>query len=140
MELKKGMKFTGSPDCFSGVAEVLIVDTANNKLHVKLYRKEAPEHKWSEEWDLKHTIWGFERDDYRLIAVPVTTCDELIPRRNNLQLNTPAELAIRDAMQSIEALPANELLTLAISKLSEALERVGDYVDSKFGGRVYGIK
>lgn len=51
------------------------------------------------------------------------------PRRNRLDLNTPAELAIYTAMQEVEKLEANPKLTDAITKLKEAKELVSDFVD-----------
>ena len=55
-----------------------------------------------------------------------------IPRRNKLWLNTPAELAIRNAIAEIENLPANEKLTDAVVKLDEVRNIVADYVDENF--------
>lgn len=51
-------------------------------------------------------------------------------RRMNLELNTPAERAIYEAMQEVEKLPAHHLLTWAVTKLEEARKLVADYVDS----------
>jgi hypothetical protein len=50
-------------------------------------------------------------------------------RRSNMLTNTPAELAIKSAMQEVEKLPADITLTDAVVKLNEALDLVGDYVD-----------
>lgn len=52
-----------------------------------------------------------------------------IPRRVRLDLLTPAEKAIYDAMQSVEALPADVRLTDAVNLLHAAREAVADYVD-----------
>lgn len=57
--------------------------------------------------------------------------EKQFPRRNYLELLTPAELAIYQAMQLVEELPASELLTNAVIKLTEAKNLVADYVDSK---------
>lgn len=54
-----------------------------------------------------------------------------IPRRSRLDLNTPAELAITNAMQEIEKLPADVRLTDAINLLHQAKQKLSDYVDSK---------
>lgn len=52
-----------------------------------------------------------------------------IPRRIRLDLYTPAELAIRNAMQVIENMPADIRLTHAVSKLQQAKELVADFID-----------
>jgi hypothetical protein len=54
-----------------------------------------------------------------------------IPRRIRLDLNTPAELAIRAAVDAVEALPADVRLTDAVLLLQQAREKVADYVDGK---------
>jgi hypothetical protein len=53
------------------------------------------------------------------------------PRRNRLDLNTPAELAIYNAMQEVEKMPANEKNTRVIMLLTQAKELVSDMVDEK---------
>src|SRR5574343_921446 len=52
-----------------------------------------------------------------------------IPRRSRLDQNTPAELAIRAAVDAVEALPADPRLTDAVVLLQEARESVANYVD-----------
>jgi hypothetical protein len=52
-----------------------------------------------------------------------------IPRRNRLDLNTSEEIAIYDVMQKIEQLGTHELLTECVIKLSEAREKLADWVD-----------
>jgi len=65
MELKVGMTFTGSKQCFTGRVEVLKIDEPNNRLRVGLTKKnETFNSNWNEDWNLQHTIWGFERGDY----------------------------------------------------------------------------
>lgn len=54
---------------------------------------------------------------------------ENFPRRGRLDLNTPTELTIRKAMDSVEELGAGIKLTQAGIKLQEALDLVADYVD-----------
>lgn len=54
-----------------------------------------------------------------------------IPRRNRLDLNTPAEKAIYDAMQEVEKLPADVKLTEAVTLLAKAKDLVSDFVDAK---------
>lgn len=54
-------------------------------------------------------------------------------RRVNLQRQTPAELAIGDAVDRVEELPPDERLTNAVVKLQEAKELVADFVDGVGG-------
>jgi hypothetical protein len=51
-------------------------------------------------------------------------------RRHRLDLNQPAELAIYNAMQEVEKMPADERLTKAVTLLSEAKNLVADYIDA----------
>lgn len=51
------------------------------------------------------------------------------PRRNRLDLNTPAEKAIYDAMQEVEKVGADVRLTEAVILLSKARDLIADYVD-----------
>ncbi len=53
-----------------------------------------------------------------------------IPRRNRLDLNTPAEKAISDAIQEIEKLPPDVRLTKAVVLLAAAKDLVSDFVDA----------
>jgi 3-oxoacyl-[acyl-carrier-protein] synthase III len=53
-----------------------------------------------------------------------------IPRRSRLDLHTPAELAIRAAVEAVEAAGAHKLLTDAVVLLHEARERVADFVEA----------
>ena len=52
-----------------------------------------------------------------------------IPRRNRLDLNTPEELKIYEAVQAVESLGADPLLTDCVVLLSEAKRKLSDYVD-----------
>lgn len=52
-----------------------------------------------------------------------------IPRRCQIELHTPAEAAIRAAILAVEEMPADPLLTDAVSLLSDAQGKVADYVD-----------
>jgi hypothetical protein len=52
-----------------------------------------------------------------------------IPRRCRFDLSTPAELAIRAAVDAVEALPADVRLTTAVILLGQAREAVADFVD-----------
>jgi hypothetical protein len=52
-----------------------------------------------------------------------------IPRRNRVDLASPAESAIRNAVAQVEAMSADERLTNAVTLLGEAGERVADFID-----------
>lgn len=54
---------------------------------------------------------------------------ELVPRRIQLSQMVPAERAIFDAAQVVEAMPPDERLTQAMNLLHRARALVGDYVD-----------
>jgi hypothetical protein len=63
-ELKIGMKF-GSTN-FPMIAEIANVKETENKLEVFLIATNG--HMWFEnDWNLQHTIWGFERGEYFVI-------------------------------------------------------------------------
>lgn len=51
------------------------------------------------------------------------------PRRNRIDLNTPAEKAIYDAMQAVEKVGADVRLTEAVVLLAKAKDLVSDFVD-----------
>ena len=59
----------------------------------------------------------------------VTDAGMEIPRRRNIDLFTPAELAIWDAIGLVEVLPADIRLTDAVVLLEQAREKVADFVD-----------
>lgn len=50
---------------------------------------------------------------------------------------TPAELAIRDAIDAVESLPADIRLTQAVTLLSAAQTRLADYVDKVDGWNTF---
>lgn len=52
-----------------------------------------------------------------------------IPRRNRLDLHTEAELAIRAAVDTVEAAGAHPLLTDAVNLLLAAHGKVADFVE-----------
>jgi hypothetical protein len=52
-----------------------------------------------------------------------------IPRRIRIDMSTPTELAIRAAVDAVEALPADVRLTNAVVLLHQARELVADFVD-----------
>jgi len=61
IEIKAGLKFESKN--FDMTAEVYEVNEKDNTLSVFL--KAADGHEWLEKnWDLQHTIWGFERGEY----------------------------------------------------------------------------
>lgn len=53
------------------------------------------------------------------------------PRRNRLDLNTPAELAIHEAIQKVEMVGCHERLTKVIVLLGKAKTHLSDYVDDE---------
>lgn len=53
-----------------------------------------------------------------------------IPRRSCIDLNAPAELAIRKAIQSVEYIGADPLLTESVVLLSQAFDKLADYIDT----------
>lgn len=53
----------------------------------------------------------------------------LTPRRNYLELNTPAELAIRNAIAEVENLGCHVDLTEAVTLLQNAFDTVADFID-----------
>lgn len=52
-----------------------------------------------------------------------------LPRRCRIDLETPAEAAIRAAIEAVEAVGAHTLLTEAVVLLAEAQEKVADFVE-----------
>ena len=52
-----------------------------------------------------------------------------IPRRNRIDLYSPAELAIREAVFVVESAGAHPLLTEAVMLLQQAKEKVADFVE-----------
>lgn len=79
MILKKGLKFTGSPQSFRGSVEVLDILEGSNRLDVRLTLPSAGATVvWEESWDLQHTLWGFDSGDY--IETPPTAEGESKPR------------------------------------------------------------
>ena len=56
---------------------------------------------------------------------------ENLPRRNQLDLLTPAELAIFEAMQAVEKIGADEKLTEAVIILQKARDLVADFIEEQ---------
>lgn len=57
--------------------------------------------------------------------------DQQFPRRSRLDLCTPAELAIYNAMTEVEKVGADVRLTEAVILLSQAKDKVADYIDEQ---------
>jgi hypothetical protein len=51
------------------------------------------------------------------------------PRRSRIDCHTPAEAAIRAAIQAVEEVGAHELLTDAVDLLAKAQDKVADFVE-----------
>ena len=58
-----------------------------------------------------------------------------MPRRRDINLMTPAELAIRNATIIVEEAGCDPLLTEAVVLLEQAQEKVADFVDMSAGNR-----
>lgn len=71
--------------------------------------------------------------DYSVETIRSTAVNG-IPRRCRLDLSTPAELAIRAAVDVVEIAGCHPLLTDAVILLQEAREKVADYVDAPGSG------
>lgn len=54
-----------------------------------------------------------------------------IPRRIDILRNTHAELAIRNAINEVEKVGADIKLTQSVILLSEALNKLSDYIDEQ---------
>lgn len=55
--------------------------------------------------------------------------DNGFPRRNRVDLYSPAETAISEAMLAVEKAGAHPLLTDAVVLLAQAREKVADFVE-----------
>lgn len=58
------------------------------------------------------------------------------PRRRRVDLWSPEETAINNALQEVEKMGADPLLTMATVLLSEAQERVVDFIDQEIGKKL----
>ena len=61
MELSIGMIFKSK--WFEGTTKILSINKENNSLEVEIFRSTGSH---SEDWNLQHTIWGFENADYKM--------------------------------------------------------------------------
>jgi hypothetical protein len=75
----------------------------------------------AEDWLVLRESNNSPQNDWRLEAG--------VPRRACLDLNTPDELAVREAIRVVEAVGAHPLLTDAVVLLQEAFNKLADYVD-----------
>jgi len=82
---------------------------------------------------------SFEADITRDVEVIRELEDMMndVPRRNRLDKNVPAELAIYEAMQVVERMDADVRLTDAVILLGAARECVADFIDNKPVRRVH---
>lgn len=53
------------------------------------------------------------------------------PRRRNTKLLTPIEKLLRQTMLAVERMPASPLLTDASTLISQAREKVADFIESQ---------
>lgn len=74
---------------------------------------------------------GWQNDKDGRQYCPDCIIPEGVPRRARIELFTPAEKAIYEAMQKIEEMPADVRLTDAVVLLQEAQNKVADFVDGK---------
>jgi hypothetical protein len=67
------------------------------------------------------------------IAYPITKSADMksneMPRRIRIDLHTPAELAIYNAVLEVEKLPADVRLTKSVVLLSDAKDQLADFID-----------
>ena len=99
-----------------------------SNFNTDLGRKLAYEDAIRQAWPLE----GYALRD-RLLAEAPPQARVLVdgfPRRNRIDLQTPAEKAIRGAVQAVEEAGADERLTSAVMLLGEALDKVADYVEA----------
>lgn len=64
-------------------------------------------------------------------TIHMSDTTEQFPRRNRVDLWTPAEKAIQAAVDEVEKAGADPLLTDAVILLSQARSKVADYVDKQ---------
>lgn len=71
MELTIGMKFTSK--WFEGITEILAINKDENSIVVEISREGGHSHQ--ENWNMEHTIWGFQRGEYLQVNPEVNYCD-----------------------------------------------------------------
>lgn len=94
--------------------------------HDKMTAKENQEHI---RLVTKYALYKATPENIKRLRILDALYDKEIPRRNRLDLSTPAELAIRQAVNAVEAAGCHPLLTDAVNLLNQAREKVADYVD-----------
>jgi hypothetical protein len=72
---------------------------------------------------------GFEYNSYTYVEPNKEK--HTFPRRNQINLLTPEEKLIYDAIKAVDKLRASLILTDVITKLNQAKELLGDYIDHK---------
>jgi len=70
-------------------------------------------------------------DGSRYVAARVRPAS--FPRRNRIDLQTPAEATIRAAIAAIEAIGADTQLTDAVVLLGQVQDKVADVIDGRLG-------
>ncbi len=73
--------------------------------------------------------WYDEHETFSNTKEPMKTRPDGIPRRIDLNLQTPAERAIGDAVRAVEGAGAHPLLTEASMLLQAAKDKVADFVE-----------
>jgi hypothetical protein len=71
----------------------------------------------------------FALNHHKPTPVPPIQMVDGFPRRNRVDLATPAEKAIRDAIAAVEDAGASTALTESVTLLGRALDRLADHVE-----------
>lgn len=71
----------------------------------------------------------FLKEQFRKATENIKKSDTDIPRKVRMDMWGPAELAIHNAIQEVEKMPADTLLTEAVILLSQAQDKVAEYID-----------
>ncbi len=111
---------------YQGERGISYPGSGDDNAHCWYIRPLTPAEIESEMSLMKATI----KPEYKTKPGMVVTNDTPMPRRIRLDLNTPSELAIRNAMKEVEKLGASTLITDAITLLEKAFNRVADYIDT----------
>lgn len=92
------------------------------------------------EWELHpqdadRLVEILDRIRYKPSGSPALPAPDYVPRRCDINRYTPAEKAIREAMGAVEEMGADVLLTDAVVLLSQAKDRVADFVDRELANK-----
>lgn len=70
VQIKRGLRFKSKwIENGNAIINVLDVDTQNNKLSVRITPQEEGRTSWvDDDWNLQHTIWGFEKGEYTVFV------------------------------------------------------------------------